>query len=278
MPLAVQWGAFETSEPLAVLTFDDRPAWAEAAEGLIRSHYLDSLEYGLDSRVTLLYYHLDNRSGYAFGDDQLYFAASTVKVALALGVGMYIEAGYFGLDTVVFYESERDWDPWANYLTEQELLQGATVESLLFNMLAYSCNVSTNMLLKITNFQAHHVYLAAIGYPMEMPDRNLLTPEQCLMTFYDLYQQRELPYYARVIDWLNQTNYHLRLDRDLPEEVVVIHKYGDFDIWFHDVGIVFAPEPYLLLVYTEEVADPNALISALSLLIYESQSGIMLGS
>ena len=107
---------------------------------------------------------------------------------------------------------------------------------------------------------------------MEDPDYNCMTPWQSFVTLYDLYERRDMQFYGLVIDWLIESSYHNRLDRDLPEGVVVAHKYGDDGVYGHDMGIFFGDKPYLLLVFTESIANSNDLIAQISLLIYEYMS------
>ncbi|MCL2498667.1 MAG: class A beta-lactamase-related serine hydrolase [Symbiobacteriaceae bacterium] len=257
------------------LSFASSFSWSLAAQELMEYHLAESREFGLYPSISVIYYDLTDEEGYSYGDPhQLYWAASTVKVPIALGVGMAIAAEELSWDTTILYNPNNDSDPYGvNYLTDSEIISGATVKALLYNMLVYSCNTSTNMLEKLFEGEmAHQEYMASIGYPLLSPPAQYqLTPEQSLMVFYDLYRHRLDPFYSHILNLLAQTTYHLRLDRLLPLEVKVSHKYGDVVESCHDVGIIWDDKPYILLVYSDQLANPDTFMAELSLLIYEGR-------
>ena len=56
-------------------------------------------------------------------------------------------------------------------------------------------------------------------------------------------------------------------------DVNVAHKYGKWENYYHDVGIVFDDNPYTISIFTKSANDDyTELVGKLSLMIYEYHS------
>ena len=87
---------------------------------------------------------------------------------------------------------------------------------------------------------------------------------------YRFYQQQ--PEIAGIlIEDLQNTLWNDRIKKLLPGDVKVAHKIGNFDGVYNDVGIIFAGEPYVLAVMSENVDQTVAsdVIAQLSKKIYD---------
>ena len=260
--------------PLHPLTFDYRPGWADELEAILNERLeQERLSHPAEEvpRMTLLYYEPEMGRGYAYGDiEGAYGAGSTIKVPMAIGIGDLIEAGELTLDSIVYYIPELDSDPYGvNFITYDERINGLTIHSLLYYMIAYSCNASMNIVDRITDFAGHHPYMARLGYPMEIPDNNRVTARQFFMVLYDLYLHRDKPFYDLLLNMMNDSRNTYGLARYLPDNLFAARKSGNIVHYNHETGIFFAPEPYILLVYTAWFEYSTDLMADVSLLIYE---------
>lgn len=69
-----------------------------------------------------------------------------------------------------------------------------------------------------------------------------------------------------------ETNFHDRLTVLLSKDVKVAHKTGNLIGVVHDVGIVFAKRPYIIVVMSKDVVSDEAAnnaIARISKMVYD---------
>ena len=78
------------------------------------------------------------------------------------------------------------------------------------------------------------------------------------------------------VKYMQETVYNDRLPLLLPKDLKVAHKIGNYapPLSFHDVGIIYTKNPYILAIMTKEVAPeketfPN--IANISKIVYDYQ-------
>lgn len=74
-----------------------------------------------------------------------------------------------------------------------------------------------------------------------------------------------------MIEDLQNTMWNDRINKLLPKDVKVAHKIGNYEGVYNDVGIVFAEEPYVLAVMSENADQSVAsdVIAQISKKIYD---------
>ncbi|MEQ8199258.1 MAG: serine hydrolase, partial [Clostridiaceae bacterium] len=100
--------------------------------------------------------------------------------------------------------------------------------------------------------------------------RNVITPEEEFLLLRRIYDNRDNTYYSHLISVMEQTIFHDRIDKYIPQEITA-HKIGDYGSYTNDVGIIFTDKPYIFVMYTNGVSDADELIAGLSNLIYNEQ-------
>jgi beta-lactamase class A len=99
-------------------------------------------------------------------------------------------------------------------------------------------------------------------------DKNVVTPKEGLSFLKQLYQNKEKnQYYTRLIRIMKTTVFHDRLDKYVPKNIVA-HKIGNYGSFVNDVGIVDAPNPYIIVVYTDGMPNANEVIANINKIIY----------
>ncbi len=83
------------------------------------------------------------------------------------------------------------------------------------------------------------------------------------------YDNKNLPEFNHLIEVLTKTEFHDRLDKYIPQEIVA-HKIGSNESYIHDVGIIFSDSPYILVIYTNGLAYPDEKIAQISKAIYNN--------
>ena len=76
-----------------------------------------------------------------------------------------------------------------------------------------------------------------------------------------LYENRES--YSELIEYMKKSSDGEYLKKYI-EEYDVAHKYGSYDGYVHDYGIVFGDTTYLIGVYTKGVPNADELIANIS--------------
>jgi len=74
-----------------------------------------------------------------------------------------------------------------------------------------------------------------------------------------------------LIEDLQNTEWNDRINKFLPADVKVSHKIGTFTNVYNDVGIVFASEPYVVAIMSEDIEHEVAsdVIGEISKRIYD---------
>lgn len=74
--------------------------------------------------------------------------------------------------------------------------------------------------------------------------------------------------YQKIIEGLKNTDFHDRLDRNI-DHALVAHKIGNLSEATNDIGLFYTNKPYILTVYTSDLANPNDVITGISDLVYD---------
>jgi len=211
------------------------------------------------NRVSVFYKNLDTGFTFTYNPGRVFFGASTNKILSALYIYTLAERGLISMDTVHTYTSANHRGgsgriqhmPFGSQFTTQELLS---------HSIRYSCNVAYRMLA---------LRYSAPGF-----------------TFWDFVDEiganraRILSLTAKNIDaedagiWMEAVFNYLESDgqfnhilkRDLiyafgtivSDNYDVALKYGWMDTHFHDMAIVYAPSPYVLVILSDMGNDPGA--------------------
>lgn len=208
---------------------------------------------GYEDNVSVYYYNFDTNEEYAYNGDKYYVAASTTKVPISMLVFDDIYNGKYSLDTEIEYIDE-DYEEGTGILYHQDYIEPLTVEEAVYLSIVYSDNIAKNILKRIGS-KSYYEYIAEIvGENQEQEGNNYTAKElgQVLKKLY--YNEEENPYYDKIIEYMKETEFHSRLDKYLPYDQVA-HKIGSYYRYYHDMGIVYGRENYVLVVLTKDIGE-----------------------
>ncbi|HOQ01435.1 MAG TPA: class A beta-lactamase-related serine hydrolase [Acetivibrio clariflavus] len=225
-------------------------------------------------------YFVDLVSGYEFGinDTDEYTAASTIKVPLNYYIFKKIEAGEVDPEDTIAYKEE-DFEGGTGILQSKKLTgKSFTIRYLLKVSIIYSDNIATNMLLRHFGRKNFKNYLRTLGATVVDDNKNVSCPKDMAVYLKNIYEfcnennelGKELKYN------LCNTVYNDRLPRLLPKDVKVAHKIGDQIQAVHDVGIIYADNPYILAVMSKGVIsdeESRSVIAQVSKKVYDFMNG-----
>lgn len=195
--------------------------------------------------------NLNSNEIYELNLDNYYFAASISKVPLSM---MALDEAYKGNisleQTIRFRESDREGGTGVLYYLDS--IPDITVREAVKLAIVNSDNIAHNMLIRFLGRSATD-YMREINNDYEIPYGNYTTARQVSVALNRLYYNEENnPYYDELIQYMKETQFHDRLDKYLPNEIVA-HKIGSYSRYYHDIGIIYGKEPYILIILTKDI-------------------------
>ncbi|MBI5073316.1 serine hydrolase [Candidatus Woesearchaeota archaeon] len=214
------------------------------------------------NNLTISVYVENLRSGahMSINGNQTYLSASMMKIPLAILVMKKIERGEMTLDTPLAILDNDKTDTWGTlYNTTAQYL---TVRQLLDRMLEDSDNTALNILYRnIDQDDFENLVYKYYGF-----QSNSVTT----ISFYNLFSSLYLSTVLEpqdseyILQMLTKTTFNLPQIADLPEDVVIAHKFGsrykDDEKYFHDCGIIYDKELRIFYcIMTKDLEQDTAI-------------------
>lgn len=253
------------------------------------------------AEVSVVYRPLNAAAGgeVLINPDTVYHAASTMKVPVMIELFRQATAKTISLDDTVVvsnvFHSIVDGSEFT--LETSEEADGATFQSmgkpmsyrdLCESMITISSNLATNVLMEklgVEHIRATVTRLSAPGMKVlrgvedqkafdkgmnnETTGRALLT----LLTAIGNGKAGTPDACAEMQAILKRQKFNDGIPAGLPKDILVGHKTGTITKIHHDAAIVYAPQPYVLVVMTRGMADEpksDLLIAEISKIIYDA--------
>lgn len=238
---------------LLALTAGVSAADAEPAEDTLEARVAQFMEenYLNEQNFSMSYYNTVTGESYAFEDTHMMVAASTYKLPLNL----------------YYYQQEL-----AGEIAPDALIAGVyRLSDCHYRSLVWSNNeISEAMLYQIGSFQE---------YKRTMRTFTDMTDDEIDPRYYsgNLYCTRmmmdALKYlydhaadYEEMLSYMKEASPQNGYFRKYVTECEVAHKYGSFEGAENDTGIIYAGQPFLLAVYTQDVAGEEICAKAARLM------------
>lgn len=218
------------------------------------------------ANLGFIYYDLTTNEKASINEDMEFIAASTYKVGLNLLYYSLASTGKINLNDIITYTYE-DYEEGTGILQDYDGYD-LSIQDLLDLSIVYSDNIATNMLGRTLGGHANvrnELYnLLDIEFDAES---NTITPNIELEVLKYIYDNKTNPNFSHLIEVLTNTDFHDRLDKYLPYEMVA-HKVGTNEEYVHDVGLFLTDKPYILIMYTNDILDAEEKIAQISNAIY----------
>lgn len=222
-------------------------------------------------------YFVSLKTGKEIGinENDQFFAASTIKVPVSLYLYTQFAEGKQDPNTKLVY-TEKFYEAGTGKIQYEEFGQEYSLRTLSKLSIEISDNVAVNMLIahlgrsKILDYEE-----SLVGHPVNRA-RNFSTPKDMGVYMQTIVEfEKEYPELGQeLIGYLENTVFNDRMPKYLPEDVSVAHKIGTWPDTgsSHDVGIVYAKNPFILSIMSEGVADPNQaaeVIGQITKMVYD---------
>jgi beta-lactamase class A len=292
--------------PSPTRTSDSEPAFS--APGALGQHAADALHSRLDAlerasgarSLAVAVYDTETHTSFRRNADRWFHAASTIKVAILLGVYASIHHGWLLRHSRVhvrnrFYSAadgstfrvlpDRD----ANAEIHAAIGKMLRVDELALQMIATSSNLATNLLLDLVGLETvqrtlDELHVDGIDVTRGVEDEralehgimNRVTADGLVQLLRLVAEERafSIELSREMLDILHAQEFKRGIPARLPGAVRVAHKTGEISTIAHDAGVVYAPnrKPYVLAVLTEwspEATGRSATIADVSRAVFE---------
>lgn len=216
--------------------------------------------------------NLINGETFGYNYNTRYIGASTVKVPINLYAYELRREGRLSGDTKFQYLSS-DYETGTGTLQYSKPGGYYSVKDLSRLSIRISDNVAINMLKRnLSPLDDFYSYLGGIVGHSIQPWHNVWSPKDMALFMKGVYDFDKLDdsLGQELLDNLENTIFNDRINRYLPG-VTVAHKIGNQVNAMHDVGIVYAKQPYVVCFMSSNVNENTAceVIGQASKMIYD---------
>lgn len=231
-------------------------------------------EYQLQqTQFSMFYFDGSLQKEFVYNGSQTFYGASTIKVPLAMIYMDEILQGVRSIEDKYIYLAN-DFENGSSYLASQyRVNESIPLQYLLEQSLQYSDNIATNILIReLGGFVSFHnkmkQYFRA-KEPQYFDTINVVNANMMLDIMKHLYAHQER--YQMIIDFMKKANENSYLKAGI-QGCEIAQKYGMYYDNLHVIGIVYAKQPFLIGIFTDQRKDAQNLMIELSKRVYEFQN------
>ena len=216
--------------------------------------------------------HLDNGFSYGVNENEIFTAASLIKLPVIAGMYMEDEAGNIDLDEKYTLKNS-DKVTGAGSLYGKPAGYQTTYRNLVQLMGKQSDNTAFNICRKLLGDEKIDEVTRSVGMVDTSLEKNETTPKDIGIFFEGLWRGNIVSQESRdeILDYLTDTIYEDWLPAGIPDDLRIAHKYGREVHVVNDAGIVFTTKPFIVVILTKGVIEKEAdtVLPELSEIIYE---------
>ncbi len=282
-----------------------QPSLARAEISLYQSVQQIKDSHGL-VELGIAFYDYETTLQWSYNADSWFHAASTMKLAVLLGVYRMVDRGDLTMDAPVHVRNKftsiagpphqlfmvdvnRDSDPELY----RHLGRTMPVKRLAYQMITASSNFATNLLVDVVGVPTIQAALAELGIEgvtvlrgvedqaaFDAGLNNLVTANGLLRMLRMIADGKAFSASAsrEMLDIMHDQQLKSGIPAGLPEAARVAHKTGNIATVHHDAGIVYLEDrkPYVLVILTrfDQASPRSTAVADVSRDIYECLAGI----
>ena len=227
-----------------------------------------------ESNFAFFYYNIQEKEYYFYNKDTYFTGASTIKMPIAMTYYDDINEGTLDKEGSLTYKEgcyeEGNGSTAARYNVGDQVPIKFLIEQSIVN----SDNTANNILIENVGYKETKYKIARYA-EMDLPENfyseNITSAQYGYNIVNYLYTHQSK--YEELIGLLKKSSGGEYLKKYI-KEYDVAHKYGSYDGYVHDYGIVFSENPYLIGVYTKGIANANEVIAKISKKVLEKNKEI----
>ena len=204
-------------------------------------------------------YRFEDGKEYGFQQNEIFPAASLMKLPVILTLYQEAEAGKINLEEE-YKLLEKDKRGGAGILQSRPAGEVYTYRKLAELMGQYSDNTANNVLVKILGPEKIQQTIDSLGMKKTNFAEYETTPQDIGLFFRKLYEGGVVTsqHKEEILKFLTKTGFEDRIPAGIPKEVRVAHKIGTEIGVFSDAGIVFSQKPFVLVIMSREAKESEA--------------------
>ena len=237
------------------------------------NNYINDLNSYFSSKYRASIRYIDTKHGfdYSFNTDKTYYAASTIKALDGLYIYSKAATGEINLDDKMTYTSKYNLAS-SFYMTKHKYGDKISVRDLVRYAITRSDNRAHQMLVDYIGAKKLKEYGLSLGATKTLVGD----------IFGSINVDDAIIYWQEINKFIENNgelgeelkSYFQEADQNylsIPDEhVIALHKYGEYENYYHDIGIVYADNPYIIAILsTEGRGQYEAMIKDINMKIYE---------
>lgn len=201
------------------------------------------------NNVAIYFKDINNDYVWNMNSTKIYYSASTSKLFEVIYLVEEARKGNIDLNSTLVYKPS-DAMQGSIGMKKHKYYDEVTLSELIGHLLTYSDNTAHFMLIKYIGLDTLKEYFSDFNLVMLKEDpfvRNYtaLMASKCLERLYSVLEVDD-DYSALIKKAMNNKNMnYLSFD-----DKIIYHKYGMYDVSFHDIGIYDSDNPYIIVVLT----------------------------
>lgn len=214
----------------------------------------------LSGQIGFYYKNLVNGEEFCYGEEKRLEAASVIKIPVIVEVLRQIENKTINPETRLVVEDE-DKVPSCGALFYMDSGLEVTLRDLYTLMIIHSDNTATNILIDLVGMDGINKTLENLGFREIILSRKMFDSERVALGIENYISSREIGQILEmgyrgelisegvsreIIRVLKLQRLNSKLPYLLPKGTEVAHKTGEDSGITHDVGIIYAKEPFIL--------------------------------
>lgn len=232
----------------------------EIVEKYIQSKNLSEDNFGF------FYYNPNNQKYYFYNSEYYFTAASTIKVPLAIVYYDKINNGEISKETTLLYKAEHYEAGSGTTSSIYKPGNYVPISFLLEQMIVNSDNTATQILKSGLgdNDGAYRNLITEYSnrtLKVEFYLENVITTGYGYDVIKYLWDNQDK--YTELIEYMKKSSEGGYLKKGITTYEIA-HKYGSYNGNIHDYGIVYAPNSYLIGIFTKGVPNAEELISKIN--------------
>lgn len=202
---------------------------------------------------------LENGSSYGVNEDEIFEAASLIKLPVMVAMYMEEEAGNLDLEEK-YTLKETDKIGGSGSLSGKPAGYTLTYRDLIRLMGKQSDNTAFNIARNLLGEEKINEVINQIGTTNTSLETNETTPHDVGIYFEELWKGNiiSLENSDELLEFMTDTIYEDHLAAGVLENIPVAHKYGREVHVVNDAGIVMADRPFVLVIMSKGVVESEA--------------------
>ena len=221
------------------------------------------------SNFYFFFYNIEKKKYYFYNENAYFTAASTIKVPVSMLYYDKIQNGEMNLANTLMYNRNDYEAGGGTTATDYKVGDSMPISYLLEQTIVNSDNTALNILMHNLGYQECKEEIAKytdIKLIEDFYTSNVASASYYYDVLQHLYQNSEQ--YSTLIEHMKKSSGGEYLKANLPQYDVA-HKYGSYNGYVHDYGIIYGENTYLVGVFTKNIENASELIAEIGQKVVE---------